>query len=208
MLLTTIVLSWQYNKLRKYRTQVISLEAELQEHKLQASTAKNKYADWNAELQQKMKELREEKKQWLLNTGSLRTSQKETQVREFTSVLHSWNFMNPRRSSMHNPSYWRMRPIRYFFYKRRRKKPSTRSIGYETMSGRLKSISRIRKCGMSLCLVGTVRVLSTYRDEDFQRFNNRENEIRLMQSQYKQMQMRLESMEGMKAEMEDNLRYL
>ena len=39
-----------------------------------------------------MKELREEKKQWLLETGTLRTSQKETQVREFTSVLLSWIF--------------------------------------------------------------------------------------------------------------------
>ena len=78
---------WQYNKLRKYRTQVMGLEAELREHKLQASAAKNKYADWNAELQQKMKELREEKRQWLLQTGSLRTSQKETKVREFTSCL-------------------------------------------------------------------------------------------------------------------------
>ena len=34
-----------------------------------------------------MKELREEKKQWLLETGTLRTSQKETQVRKFTSVF-------------------------------------------------------------------------------------------------------------------------
>ena len=144
---------WQYNKLRKYRTQVISLEAELREHKLQASTAKNKYADWNTELQQKMKELREEKKQWLLETGTLRTSQKETQVCEFTSVLYNWNLMRYyRRSSMHNPGCWRMRPIRYFFCKRRRKRTSTRSIGYETMSGRFKSTLRIRKCGMSQCV--------------------------------------------------------
>ena len=50
--------------------------------------------------------------------------------------------------------------------------------------------------------------LVCYRDEDFQRFNNRENEVKLMQSQYKQMQMRLESMEGVKAELEDNSRYL
>ena len=50
--------------------------------------------------------------------------------------------------------------------------------------------------------------LVRYRDEDFQRFNNRENEIKLMQSQYKQMQMRLESMEGVKAELEENARYL
>jgi hypothetical protein len=152
MLLTTTVLSWQYNKLRKYRTQVVGLEAELREHKLQASTAKNKYADWNTELQQKMKELREEKKQWLLDTGTLRTSQKETLVREFTSVLACFNFMRYlRRSSMHKRSCWRMRPIRYFYCKHKRKKTSTRSIGYETMSGRLKSTSRIRKCGMSQC---------------------------------------------------------
>ena len=78
----------QYNKLRKYRAQVFSLEGELREHKQQASTAKNKYADWNTELQQKMKELREEKKQWLLEAGTLRTSQKETQVCEFTSILY------------------------------------------------------------------------------------------------------------------------
>ena len=50
--------------------------------------------------------------------------------------------------------------------------------------------------------------LVCYRDEDFQRFNQREDEIKLMQSQYKQMQMRLESMEGVKAELEDNARYL
>lgn len=47
-----------------------------------------------------------------------------------------------------------------------------------------------------------------YRDEDFKRFNDREEEVKLMQSQYKQMQMRLESMEGMQAEMEDHARYV
>ena len=183
----------------------------MREHKLQASTAKNKYADWNTELQNKLKELREEKKQWLLETGTLRTSQKETQVREFTSVLHSWNLMRyHRRSSMHNPGYWRMRPISYFFCKRRRKKTSTRSIDYATTSGRLRSTLKIRKCGMFRCVVKLVQFeyLVRYRDEDFQRFNNRENEVKLMQSQYKQMQMRLESVEGVKAEMEDNARYL
>jgi hypothetical protein len=40
-----------------------------------------------------MKELREEKKQWVLEKGTLRTSQKETQVRECTFVLHGWNLM-------------------------------------------------------------------------------------------------------------------
>lgn len=60
---------------------------------------------------------------------------------------------------------------------------------------------------MSQC-VTLVGYLVCYREEDFQMFNNRENEIKLMQSQYKQMQMRLESMEGVKAELEDNARYL
>lgn len=85
-ILLTIIVSCQYNKLRKYRAQVITLEAELREHKQQASNAKNKYADWNTELQKKMKELREEKKEWLLEAGTLRSSQKETQVSGFTSV--------------------------------------------------------------------------------------------------------------------------
>jgi len=34
-----------------------------------------------------MKELREEKKQWLLEAGTLRSSQKETQVRDFVVCL-------------------------------------------------------------------------------------------------------------------------
>ena len=80
-------------------------------------------------------------------------------------------------------------------------------IGYETMSGRLRSTLRIRNYGMSE-FVTLVGYLVHSRDEDFQRFNSRENDIKLMQSQYKQMQMRLESMEGVRAELEENSRYL
>ncbi|RDB24092.1 Tuberous sclerosis 1 [Hypsizygus marmoreus] len=69
-----------YNKLRNYRAQVISLEAELREHKQQASSAKNKYADWNTELQKKLKEFREEKKAWLSEAASLRSAEKEAQA--------------------------------------------------------------------------------------------------------------------------------
>lgn len=71
---------FQYNKLRKYRAQVTSLEKELRDHKEQASTAKNKYADWNAELQQKLKELREEKKNWVLEAAALRTGEKDARA--------------------------------------------------------------------------------------------------------------------------------
>lgn len=56
------------------------LEKQLREHKQQASAAKDKYADWNTELQQKLKELREEKKNWFLEAATLRTAEKEARV--------------------------------------------------------------------------------------------------------------------------------
>jgi len=45
------------------------------------------------------------------------------------------------------------------------------------------------------------------RDEDFAKFNDRENDFKLMKSQYKQMEMRLESMEKTQEELEQNGRY-
>ncbi|GLB35411.1 putative tuberous sclerosis 1 [Lyophyllum shimeji] len=69
-----------YNKLRNYRAQVIALEAELREHKQQASSAKNKYADWNNELQKKLKEFRDEKKAWVAEAASLRAAEKEARA--------------------------------------------------------------------------------------------------------------------------------
>ena len=45
------------------------------------------------------------------------------------------------------------------------------------------------------------------RDEDFAKFNNRENDIKLMQSQHKQMEMRLESMEKTQEGLEETTRY-
>ncbi|KAJ3568873.1 hypothetical protein NP233_g5417 [Leucocoprinus birnbaumii] len=69
-----------YNKLRKYRSQVIALETELRESKQQATSAKNKYADWNTELQQKLRELREEKKTWVSEAATLRSAEKEAKA--------------------------------------------------------------------------------------------------------------------------------
>jgi hypothetical protein len=76
----------QYNKLRNYRTQVSSLERELREHKDQASSTKTKYADWNTELTQRLRVLRDEKKAWITEAAALRTSEKETQVCTSRSV--------------------------------------------------------------------------------------------------------------------------
>ncbi|KIJ16895.1 hypothetical protein PAXINDRAFT_168330 [Paxillus involutus ATCC 200175] len=69
-----------YNKLRQYKAQVQSLERELREHKEQSSSAKNKYADWNTELQKKLREFREEKKAWVSEAAALRTAEKEARA--------------------------------------------------------------------------------------------------------------------------------
>ncbi|KAG6885983.1 hypothetical protein C0992_004747 [Termitomyces sp. T32_za158] len=66
-----------YNKLRNYRAQVVALEKELRDHKQQASSAKNKYAEWNSELQKKLRELRDEKKAWVNEEARLRKAEKE-----------------------------------------------------------------------------------------------------------------------------------
>jgi chromosome segregation ATPase len=75
-----MLMTSQYNKLRNYRNEVTNLDRQLREHRQQASSAKNKYADWNVELQQKLKEFREEKKTWITEAAELRTKEKETQA--------------------------------------------------------------------------------------------------------------------------------
>jgi hypothetical protein len=70
----------QYNKLRNFRAQVVELERELKENKEQSSSAKSKYSDWNTELVQKLRDLREEKKSWTTEAAALRSTEKEVQV--------------------------------------------------------------------------------------------------------------------------------
>lgn len=76
----------QHNKLRQYKAQVQSLEQELREHKEQSTSAKNKYADWNTELQKKLTEFREEKKAWVSEAAALRTAEKEARVKDHFSM--------------------------------------------------------------------------------------------------------------------------
>ncbi|KAJ8078686.1 hypothetical protein PM082_012969 [Marasmius tenuissimus] len=68
-----------YNKLRNYRSQVGRLESELRENKEQAIATKNQYVDWNAELQKKLRELREEKKAWIAEAAKLRSDSTEAE---------------------------------------------------------------------------------------------------------------------------------
>ncbi|KAJ7219154.1 hypothetical protein GGX14DRAFT_590318 [Mycena pura] len=69
-----------YNKLRKYRTQVAALEAELQNNKANASSTKERFADWNTELQNKLSDFREQKKKWTKEETILRTADKQAKA--------------------------------------------------------------------------------------------------------------------------------
>ncbi|KAL1742241.1 hypothetical protein HDZ31DRAFT_84260 [Schizophyllum fasciatum] len=68
-----------YNKLRKYRTQVNDLERQLREHKQLASSTKNKFSEWNMELAQKLKQLRDAQK--VANDEKAALRQAETQAK-------------------------------------------------------------------------------------------------------------------------------
>lgn len=81
------ILFLQSNKLRQYKAQVHSLEREIHEHKEQSSSAKNKYADWNNELQKRLREFREEKKRWVTETAAMRTAEKEARVRTMACII-------------------------------------------------------------------------------------------------------------------------
>jgi predicted nucleic acid-binding Zn-ribbon protein len=67
--------------LREYKTEVARLQKELKNHKEQASSVKNKYADWNAELQQKLREFREQKRGWTVEIAELRNANLQHKVR-------------------------------------------------------------------------------------------------------------------------------
>lgn len=66
-----------HNKMREYKADVARLQKELKTHKEQASSAKNKYVDWNAELQQKLREFREQRRTWTHEISKLRAENTE-----------------------------------------------------------------------------------------------------------------------------------
>ena len=77
----------QHNKLREYKSEVARLQKELKDHKEQAFSMKTKYAQWNAELQSKLRDFREQKKSWTIDIAALQAS--DTQHRVRTETRHS-----------------------------------------------------------------------------------------------------------------------
>jgi len=66
-----------HNKLRENKMQIGSLQRKLKEHTEHSEMTKKKYADWNAELSRKLQDLREQKRNWMSETATLRLAEKE-----------------------------------------------------------------------------------------------------------------------------------
>ncbi|KIJ69236.1 hypothetical protein HYDPIDRAFT_24089 [Hydnomerulius pinastri MD-312] len=162
-----------YNKLRQYKAQVQSLERELREHKEQSSSAKNKYADWNTELQKKLREFREEKKAWVTEAAALRTAEKEAQA--------------------------------LFAAQGKLLADATKEV-FELQTQRKENQHKIdRLHDYERQIEQHIRMQKLW-DADFQKFNARGEEIELIKSKYRQMEMLLESYEKTQAKMEDDAR--
>ncbi|KAF9264764.1 hypothetical protein L218DRAFT_899786 [Marasmius fiardii PR-910] len=164
-----------YNKLRNYRAQVVRLESELRENKEQMFSAKNKYMDWNNELQKKLRELRDEKKAWLAEAAQLRAeSAKAADLFDAQGKLlleaskEVFQLQTQKKETQHKID---------------------RLLDYE------KQIEQHMK-------------IQTLWSGDFTRFNERGEELELVKSQNKQLQLRLQSLEATRQEIEhDNETY-
>lgn len=138
----------QYNKLRKYRSQVKALEDELRQHKEQASSARNKYAEWNAELQKKLKELREEKKTWMSESATLRGAEKKAMVLMCGPGSSDKILTNFRLCLLRKQNFLQEQLTTSSNCRLDRRRISTKSTDYETMSVRLNNTLKSKSFGL------------------------------------------------------------
>ncbi|KII88629.1 hypothetical protein PLICRDRAFT_111127 [Plicaturopsis crispa FD-325 SS-3] len=162
-----------HNSLRKYRAQVQALERELRDHKQQSLSQKNKYADWNTELQKKLHNFREEKKSWISEAAALRSAEKEAQARfEAQGKL----LAAATKEVFEHQTRWKENQHKI-----------DRLRDYE------KQIEQDLK-------------MQKLWDDDFRKFNERGEQIELMSSEYRKMQMRLESFEKTQVVLDEQAR--
>ncbi|KAG2078108.1 hypothetical protein BDR04DRAFT_1065222 [Suillus decipiens] len=149
-----------FNKLRHYRAEVQRLDRQLRDHREQSSSAKNKYADWNTELQNKLKEFREEKKAWVSEAASLRTAEKEAQALFAAqgqlladAAKQVFELQTQRKETQHK-------------------------------------VDRLRDYERQI--EQHIRMQRLW-DADFQKFNDRAEELQQLRTQFKQVELHLES---------------
>ncbi|KAJ7774703.1 hypothetical protein B0H16DRAFT_1659841 [Mycena metata] len=162
-----------YNKLRNYRSQVAALEAELRSHKASATSTKERYADWNTELQKKLQDFRDQKKAWINEEAALRTADKEAKA-----LFEAQGKLLAEAAAE-------------VFKLQTQLKESKHKID------RLHDYERQ--------IEQHVKVQRLY-DADFANFNERGDEMERMRAQYRQMEMRLHSLQETQTELDENAR--
>lgn len=162
-----------FNKLRHYRAEVQRLDRQLRDHREQSSSAKNKYADWNTELQNKLKEFREEKKAWVSEAASLRTAEKEAQALFAAqgklladAVKQVFELQTQRKETQHK-------------------------------------VDRLRDYERQI--EQHIRMQRLW-DADFQKFNDRAEELQQLRTQFKQVELHLESYQQTFEQMSEDAR--
>lgn len=162
-----------FNKLRHYRAEVQRLDRQLRDHREQSSSAKNKYADWNTELQSKLKEFREEKKAWVFEAASLRTAKKEAQALFAAqgqlladAVKQVFELQTQRKETQHK-------------------------------------VDRLRDYERQI--EQHIRMQRLW-DGDFQKFNDRAEELQQLRTQFKQVELHLESYQKTFEQMSEDAR--
>ncbi|KAG2144759.1 hypothetical protein BD769DRAFT_1347188 [Suillus cothurnatus] len=163
-----------FNKLRHYRAEVQRLDRQLRDHREQSSSAKNKYADWNTELQNKLKEFREEKKAWVSEAASLRTAEKEAKALFAAqgqlladAVKQVFELQTQRKETQHK-------------------------------------VDRLRDYERQI--EQHIRMQRLW-DADFQKFNDRAEEFQQLRTQFKQVELHLESYQKTFEQMSEDARY-
>jgi len=123
------------------------------DHKEQASSAKNKYADWNTELQSKLREFREEKKSWITEAAALRSAEKEAQVCKYRYHRRQLVYVNiDRHDLLLKENCWQKPPRNSSSCRHRRKRCSTKLTGCGIMNSKLSNTSKCKDYGKWLRL--------------------------------------------------------
>ena len=119
-----------------------------------------------------------------------------------------WLIVDFRLDLPHKGDCWRMQTKSCSIFRLNAKRISIKSTVYMTMKLRSSSSSQFGRPGTIDHHCFSRLILNSGRDEDFARFNQRENEIKDMQTQFKQMQLKLSSMVEAQLGLEDRARYV
>jgi hypothetical protein len=180
------------------------LEKELREHKEQASSARNKYSDWNSELGKKLREFREEKKAWILEAATLRAADKQAQVGSNPGHCSQPNLLGCSQALFAAQGKLLEEATKKVFELQTTIKAVQPKIDRQKDYER--QIEQHIKMQRLWCVLYSILRASRdtgSRDEDFRKFNARAEQMELMKNQYKQMELRVQCYQQTIAELEE-----